>query len=237
MMALKKIFVFAACAFWLVGRPAFAYFEEYPPYFFKQGAPKQFQAKLLLEDGQTEFLSGDGKLVIRLKHAEDAYSFLLQDGDTVLAKVDEAADFFVEQVYQADLDKNGFLDLIVFSSSRGAGLGAHFGVVDIYLKSSLIRYEHIHYESFGAGPEDFVDLDGDGRAEVIVGSFYQGEKHNYYAYSVYGIENGKLVNADAKHAGFPKFVQYTNRRNDQNDSRLTPQEKAGHIRKVESRFQ
>ncbi len=227
---------------------AFAYTEDHPPYSFKEGTPAKFELKSLLKkknDGY-EYLSKDKQLVVKLKESSEEPSFLIQDGRVRLMKLEGPVDMkeegwesetFPSSVYQADLDKNGMEDLIVLSSQyRPSGLGGHFGAVDIFLKKAPDSYKHIHYEGFDVGSEDFIDLNHDGKTELIMESFYEGSKHNYFAYSVYEIKNGRLVNANSKYKGFPKFIWYTEKDNDAQTTNLTHEEQSKHIQESESKI-
>ena len=235
---MKRICLIVLATFLIFCRSALAYRDDYPPYSFKEGAYSQIQSKLLTGNTKGEFRSDDGeKITVSLKWANEDSHFLLKKDGKVLMKAKDQAEFFPESVYQVNLDKNGFNDFIVFSGvPYGSGLGSHFGCVDIFLKSKRGKYRHVHYKSFDGGIEDFVDMNKDGRPEIILMSFYEAKKGNYFCYSIYEIKKWKLINADSKYKGFPKFIRYTNKKNDKNATQLTAKEKALHIKEVESKI-
>jgi hypothetical protein len=142
----------------------------------------------------------------------------------MLVSPDQDMEDFPYEVYKADLTHNGRDDFIVFYSSRGPGLGSHRGRVEIYLRNK-IGFEKISYDAFDAGIEDFIGPDKEGKYKVIIEGFYQGDRHNYFSYNVYEFKNYRLVNADKKVKGFPKFVQYKIKNNDQDTVLLTSNER------------
>ncbi len=129
-------------------------------------------------------------------------------------------------VHKVDIDGNGLDDFIVLMFS---GAGTLLGNVNIYLKMEDGSYTKIAYEASGIGPEDFVDINNDGKWEVIVTNVYQGKKHNYLAYDVYEFKGYKLVNADQQFNGFPKFVWMTFKDNDKDTVHLTERQREEHI--------
>ena len=215
---------------------AYAYFENYPPFKFSENAPEHIQAELLVDYDKPDYRAKDSKITAHLNETSDSFDFILKDGDLILASLQERATPFPYAVYRADLDNNGLDDLIVFSSNRGNGLAAHLVVTDLYLKNIDGTYQNINYEGLGTEIEDFVDMNKDGKTEIIIMDMYGGEKHNYFSYSVYDIKNARLVNVDGKFKGFPKFIWFTDKKNDKNTTHLTQNEKAAHIRKVETGF-
>lgn len=239
---MRALLIFLICRQVVCASFGFAYLDDYPPYLFKEGAPSRFALEDLFAETAANG-SGyykEGALEIELSETADtqrAYRFLIKDGGQILMKVegfDQPA--LPSSVYRADLDNNGLDDLMVISWSRGVGLAVLLGSVDIFMKKAPESYDHIHYESVAAGPEDFVDMDQDGRAEVIMPSYYMGNKHNYFAYAVYEIAGGRLVNVSSRYKGFPKFIWYTHKPNDKQTTHLTKAEKAGHIREIESKI-
>jgi len=130
-------------------------------------------------------------------------------------------------VYQFDIDGNGTQDFIVFTYP---GTGTLLNEIHIYLKKPDWGYVKISYpEDGGASIEDIVDINKDGKWEVILTNLYSGEKHNYLSYSIYEIRNYRLVNADKKSKRFPKFVWFTNKPNDKDTKHLTSQERQKHV--------
>ncbi|MEK6564212.1 MAG: hypothetical protein AABZ65_04195 [Candidatus Omnitrophota bacterium] len=213
---------------------AHAYLEDYPPFKFSESFPKHVKAELLVDYDNSEYRSKDGQVTARLKESPDSFEFILTADGTTVTKLLEREAPFPYASYRVDLDNNGLNDFIVFYSNRGNGLASQLVVADLYLQKPDGSYQSINYEGLGAGIEDFIDLDQDSKAEVIIMDMHGGKEHNYFSYSVYEIKDGKLVNADNKFKGFPKFIWYTNKKNDKDTTHLEADEKASHIKKVDS---
>ena len=62
-------------------------------------------------------------------------------------------------------------------------------------------------------------------------------KHPYITYSIYEFKDNKLLNADKKFKGFPKFVWYTPKANDKDTKKLKKKERSSHIAKKNSSIQ
>jgi hypothetical protein len=215
---------------------ASAYFENYPPFRFSQKPPVSFKTNLLVDYDHPEYKSNDGKIIAKLNETSDTFDFLLKVGGVVLQEKKERSTPFAYAVYEGDLDKNNISDFIVFSSERGCGLASQISIVDIYLGKVNGGYDCVHYESLGGGIEDFIDYNKDGLAEILVSDMYGGDKHNYFVYSIYKINNGKLLNANNSIKGFPKFIWYTENKNDKDTKHLSSDEKMSFIKKMDSQI-
>jgi len=130
------------------------------------------------------------------------------------------------QVYRFDIDGNGLQDFIVLLQ---IGVNTLMRGTDIYLQKIEGGYQKISYEGSGNGIEDFVDINRDGRYEVIILDIYSGEKHSYFVYDVYDFKDYGLVNVDSKFKGFPKFVWMTNKPNDKDTVHLTKEVRSKHV--------
>ncbi|MDD4202198.1 MAG: hypothetical protein PHQ52_01895 [Candidatus Omnitrophica bacterium] len=132
----------------------------------------------------------------------------------------------LERAIELDLDGNGLNDCVVFRQYFGNSIAVLQGKVDIFLRFSETEFQHIYYEGFCIGSEDFVDMDKDGKSEIIRldlvrGADKKGKEHNYWGYNIYELVDGKMVNANEKYEGFPKYVWYTEKHNDKDTSHLT----------------
>ncbi|MFA5159826.1 MAG: hypothetical protein WC484_04905 [Candidatus Omnitrophota bacterium] len=202
-----------------------AYFERYPPYKFKDGQPAHLNVQPLLSDNG-DYKSKDGSVVVHLKEPKlYEVEFFLEVDKTMLVSPDHKREDFPRSVFQADLDNNGLEDFIVFYNSRGSGLAAHQDRVEIYLRKNKSGFEKISYDTFDARIEDFIGPDRRGQYKVIITGFYQGSRHNYVSYNVYEFGDYRLVNADVKVKGFPKFIWYTDKNNDEDTTHLTIKER------------
>ncbi|MEI8344920.1 MAG: hypothetical protein WCG06_02490 [Candidatus Omnitrophota bacterium] len=175
------------------------------------------------------FLSKNGKIraILKEKNFMDS-KLLIKDGDKTLVKlyVTKPNDPpFPNAVYWIDVDGNGLKDFIVLSSHRGTGIGLNFDYVDIYLKKPDRSYQRISFETWAVNLKDFVDLNRNGKYEVIITGFDQGQSHNYYSYNIYAFYKYRLINADQKFPGFPKYVRLTKKPNDKDSHQLSKEER------------
>jgi len=221
-------FIFSLCFV----SSTFAYMEGYPPHKFKDGKFKHLECKPLVDIENKNYLSKDKRVVAELYEDQDSFNFLLKDGGKILFKMDQWRPPMPYVVYQVDLNKDKLDDFIVFSSFRGNGLAVFCGEVIIFLAKPNGRYQKIYYENMGAELDDFVDLNNDGKYEIIIGDTYWGKNHMYWTYNIYEINEYKLVNANTKFKGFPKFIWYTNDPNDKDTTRLSKEERSSYVEKV-----
>ncbi|MFA5115720.1 MAG: hypothetical protein WC486_00360 [Candidatus Omnitrophota bacterium] len=213
-----------------------AYFEEYPPYEFKNGPPKHLEAETLVDHGSKhDYKSEDGSVVARLMATDISLDFLVREGGYVLTRKNvQELPFPVGAVYWADLEGNGLKDFIIFYWWQAPGIMFPLCRVEIFLKKETGGYRKIYYDTLSPGLEDFADLDNDGKYEVIITDIYERGRHNYYSYSIYEFKGYELVNADNKFRGFPKFVWYTHNPNDKDTGHLTRQERLLHTKEKDA---
>lgn len=191
----------------------------------------------MVDSDKSRYESKDGEILAMFKEKADSFDFILKDGKLVLAQTKDDNPPLPYSVYQADLDKNGLKDFIIFYSYREDGFGAFRDKVEIFLKKKQGAYRKISYDTYSAGLEDFVDLNKDGKFEVIITDFYGGSKHNYFTYNIYKISNYKLVNADNQFEGFPMFIWFTDKGNDKDTSHLTQEERRACTKRKNSSIQ
>jgi hypothetical protein len=116
--------------------------------------------------------------------------------------------------YSADLDHNGTMDLIFASPTGGNGLAPSMHIV-------TLMFDHNgrpvpcemdgYFETDHNGVIDLVDLDGDGRAELIRQAFDDG----YWITSLYEARETRWHLVKGAHAqrSFPLYTRFTNRPN------------------------
>lgn len=207
------------------------YMEDYPPYKFKDGAPKHLESQALVDFDKSEYKSSNGRVEARLNDpGDDSYDFMLRDGKTVLVNKRDRETPLPCALYSTDLDNNGQEDFIVFSNYRGCGLASQQDAVEIFLKKESGSYEKISYDTMCSGLENFIDLDKNGRYEVIITDLYSGDKHSYFTYNIYEFKDYKLANVDTKFKGFPKFIWYTDKPNDKDTTHLIAKERMAHVK-------
>ena len=205
-----------------------AYWDNYPPYKFKSNRLPYLNVKPLVMNNK-DYKSKDGSVAVHLSEPKlFEVEFFLKVNNIILASSDQKINGFPCAVFQADLDNNGLDDFIMVYNYRGSGLAAHQDRVELYLRKDKDSFERVSYDTFDAGLDDFIGPDKGGRCKVIITGFYQGDKHNYISYNIYEFKNYRLVNADAKVKGFPKFIRYTNMPNDEDTVRLNVKERLLH---------
>jgi len=214
----------------LFANVSFGYSDNYPPYRFKDGPPPHLKAELLVNLDKNDYRSKDGSIIAKLKDTGSGVDFLLKEGKYVLANnnIKEAPTPYA--VYRADLDGNGLEDFIIFNWYGGCGLAINSVRVDIFLKKKTDGYKKISFDTLSSELEDFVDMNKNGKYEVVITDIYGGQKHTYFSYSIYEFVDYQLVNADNMFKGFPKFVWYTNKPNDEDARRLTQRERFLHTK-------
>ena len=218
---------------WITGI-SFAYRNDYPPYRFKDDSPVHLNVKPLVS-GEGNYKSKDKSVVVHLKEAKPFdVKFFLKVGKTILISSNQNMEWFPSAVFQVDLNNDSHNDFIVMYASRTPGLGGCQNRVEIYLRKNSGGFQKIAYNCLDAGIEDFAGPDKDGKYKIIITGFYEGDKHNYFTYNIYEFKNYRLTNADAKIERFPKFVQYTYKKNDQDTGRLTQQERLLHAKKKDN---
>ena len=117
-------------------------------------------------------------------------------------------------LYSADLDQNGTVDLIYAAYTGGNGLAPPMHVLTLLFDAAgrpVPCEMDGYFEVDGRGLEDLVDLDGDGRAELIRQAYDDG----YWITSVYEARDAHWHRISGQHASraFPIYTRFTNRAN------------------------
>jgi len=117
-------------------------------------------------------------------------------------------------LYSADLDHNGIVDLIYVSYTGGNGLAPPMHVLTLMFDAvgrPVPAEMDGYFEIDGHGLKDLVDLDSDGRAELIRQSYDDG----YWIMSLYEARDAHWQLIHGEHAGrqYPLYTRFTNRPN------------------------
>ncbi len=117
-------------------------------------------------------------------------------------------------LYSADLDHNGTDDLIYASYTGGVGLAPPMHVLTLLFDAAgrpVPSEMDGYFEIDSRGVKDLVDLDGDGRADLIRQSFDDG----YWITSLYEAKDGHWHLVHGAHAArrYPLYTRFTNRSN------------------------
>jgi hypothetical protein len=121
---------------------------------------------------------------------------------------------FAAGLYSADLDHNGTVDLIYASYTGGNGLAPPMHVLTLLFDKTgrpVPSEMDGYFEIDGRGLKDLVDLDGDGRAELVRQAFDDG----YWITSLYEARSAHWHRINGEHASrsFPIYTRFTNRAN------------------------
>ena len=126
-------------------------------------------------------------------------SFIVSEGQNNLVrkKTEDSAKPF--SVYRVDLNGDGLKDFLIFYNYNRWLNGVQEDKVKIILKKDDNSYRTISYDTISAGLGDVVDLDKDGKYEVIITGIYNGGKRNYITHNVYTFKGLDLLNVDSKY--------------------------------------
>lgn len=118
------------------------------------------------------------------------------------------------EIYEADLDKNGFTDAVVMQSTCGNGLAPSMHMITWTFDATgrPVPFEADGYfNSLPNGVDALVDLDNDGRAELIYMNFNDG----YWITNVYTCRDSRWKRIDGSYRDrvFPLYTRFTSRPN------------------------
>ncbi len=200
----------------LAGSPASAWnagysngFEPWPE------APRARVRRCPAElDGRTIRASCDwrGRRVRLALQSDQGWDGTLTIGGEAYGSVPEPGGWGAE-VYVTDLNLDGRPDYVLVMPGGGAGLaGEHCQVLVAW--SGPRRYRIVDFRSLGFGPEDLIDLDGDGRVELVQTAFTRaeasdGQTHGYWVHRLLELDGDRLRPRPGR---APVFIQFTFRR-------------------------
>ncbi|HJQ30698.1 MAG TPA: hypothetical protein VJ866_00885 [Pyrinomonadaceae bacterium] len=116
--------------------------------------------------------------------------------------------------YVADLDRNGLRDLLLLFPTGGNGLAptSHLYALTFDERGRPVPFEADGYfEEKGGRVFDLVDLDRDGRAELIYMNFDDG----YWITNLYEVAGARWRRVRGRHSArsYPLYTRFTNRPN------------------------
>ena len=215
---------------WLHAAVGFAYLEDYPPFKFNQKKPPHINATLLVDEKHSEYKSADGRVTAKLvwDTTKNEVYFVLKSGQVVLKEEIQASIFETAPfaAYMVDINGDGISDFIVFSHNHSNSWITADDNVEIFLGDQTEEFKSITYKTKNADIKDFVDLNNDGKYKIlrclqeVVGA-PPAALHTYWHYNIYEIKRDKMVNINSPANGFPKFIWFTNKSNDNETTLLT----------------
>jgi len=128
------------------------------------------------------------------------------------------------------LNEDSMTDFVLLTNSGGCGLGGA-RYFRLFVLSVGHAYQAYSLWTYNAGSEDFIDLDKDGRAEMIHTAFVDaepgrdGRSHNYWVFHLLRFTGAKAVPADRLRPGFPCWILFTFKANHRPTDQLTNRQK------------
>lgn len=210
---MQRLSVLSAVILLLVPLTAIAYMRGYLPLKDSEIA-KRFPVRVL----RANFTQGTGAARVGSTTAR----FLEESNEIQFTGVDAAHKTWTVTadamrggaLYSADLDKNGTVDLIYAAYTGGNGLAPPMHVLTLLFDATgrpVPCEMDGYFEVDGRGLEDLVDLDGDGRAELIRQAYDDG----YWITSAYEARDAHWHRISGEHGSrtFPIYTRFTNRAN------------------------
>lgn len=151
-------------------------------------------------------------------------------------KAPENRSVLLASIYCLDLDQNGLIDVLIVLPSLSNGLEAYRSNLIILFQTEPGQFREIQFETLFFSTADIVDLDGDGRYEVIVTDlvWIEGQdrkQHSIWLYTPYRIQSFDLVVDQRSFPGFNHAVQFTHKANNK-PMKLTREQMAGLTEKM-----
>lgn len=211
---------------WLCPVIVLAYPETHPP--FPAGSPAPYPSPKLdaVIDYTVPAEFHDGQIRVSVEpRSEGHVATVVWVGQKKILDTAEAyGDIPLpvgSRVYYSDITGDGRKDLLIYSSPAGNGLGARIEMADMLVARADGSYQHASFEAYAAGPEDFIDVNGDGRYEMLWVNYYFKGGHSYWVYRVAEITDEGLQLNDTLVPDFPKIIWFTEKPNDTPTQKLT----------------
>ena len=211
-----------------------AFHEKYPPFDLKIWNDRTLKASPInrpVEEGVFQ----DGDLSISWKTIIFEFSEIeIRYRNRLIEKVElpggrEWVDFLGD-IYYADLDRNGLFDIVISPANFGSGLGSFYKTALIHFQTKTGQFRRLEFISLYFDIGDFVDLDGDGKWELLMLQLTQLESldkkvHSYWVYVPYRVDRFNLALDRNGLSDFPKFIWFTDSPNNQPTDKLPQKEK------------
>ena len=242
-MPLMRIVVLLICGVFFWTTRAGAYPESHPPFPAGKSTPYPtltaeavlgYAAEVPFEEGLIRIsTSPEREKVGRVTE-------VLVNGQLIFDTATANPDFYFQvgsRVFYSDLTGDHRKDILILSYPGANGLGAWIEMADLLIAKADGTYKHTSFEAFAAGPEDFIDVNGDGRYKMLWVNYYFEGDHSYWVYRVVEIGDDGLRLNDQLIPGFPKIIWFTEKPNDQPSQRLTGAQREDLIRQSTAKWQ
>jgi hypothetical protein len=221
-----------------------AYPERWPPFPAGESAPyPMLKAEPVVGYNARFSPFEEAPVRIRTSPRQDGYgrvTEVLVSGrrifDTQTAHPDARFEFG-SRVFYVDLTGDGLKDIMIYSYPGMVGLGSQEEIADLLIQRQDGSFRHATFEAIYADHADFVDVNRDGRFEMLWSYYYFEGNHSYWVYRVVEITDDGLRLNDALLADFPKIIWFTEKPNDQPTQRLTMSERQHLISQSTTRWQ
>ena len=225
------------------------YPDSHPPFPFNKSVPyRTLKAKPVIDYKPGEFREGQLRIVLKARTNTNPPTLEVWQGnqkvlDTVSAHPeDDQLWWYGSRVYYVDLNGDGRKDILIYTNPGGNGLSDLMELADFLIAKADGTYSHLAFEAYAGGPEDFIDINGDGRYEMLWVNFYSAGGadqpfHSYWVYRVIEIQDDGLRLHDALIPEYPKIIWFTEKPNDQPTTRLTAVEREALIKESTAKWQ
>ena len=141
---------------------------------------------------------------------------------------------FLGNIYYVDLDRNGLPDIVLAPEWYGCGLGSFHTTTDIYFQYAPGKFRRLEFTSYYFEIRDFVRFEKSGNPELLMMQYVALESldkklHGFWVYVPYRIKDFNLVMDRNSHPGFPKFIWYSRKDNNQPTDKLSKKQKKQYL--------
>jgi hypothetical protein len=155
--------------------------------------------------GATFEMDGEGRAVVNGRD---------KGGAPWRVRLGNLSSMFGARVYTADLDGDKAGDLVIVSPTGGNGLAPtrHLFALTFDGKGRPVPFEADGYfEEDARGVFDLLDIDRDGRAELL----YMNYDDGYWVTTLYEVRGGRWRRVEGAHGGrtYPLYTRFTHRPN------------------------
>ncbi len=234
---MMKFLLLALISFIFISQPLMAYNGGYSPGYEPYSAGDGVKPYPLItftakSDGHNEYdlFQSKGQFEIKLDRSKENPLLKISRSGKELASFDLPATIYspyLNEAYRCDLNGDGISDYICIFGGTGCGLASEYCYV-IFVFSRSGDYSIQTLYTMGFGPEDLVDLSGNGKCTIIHTWFVYGEKgtdgesHNYWVYNFFDVSQTDLILSERSW----KWIMYTDKPNHTDTVQLTDNQKS-----------